>query len=238
MRAAVFAGFIAGVCFAGTAFALETFQVEDQTVRLPVPPGFCALPRTPEFNYVYEMQEKASDRDTLLTIIVPCASFDDVRASRLPQSFGHWIWLGTKGRYTRIFTATGRKEHSKYYDHRYRQRTNLSELAALIKADETGDASKRGAKNPHFVDRDENAIYLAGYLNLPAHPSYLDLIPFVRRQRTLAIVWAETILGQFIFILSRYQPYEGQRTYEELVAEAKALMAEAAVANAPASGGR
>lgn len=238
MRAALFAGFIAGVCLAGTAFAVETFQVEDQTVRLPVPPGFCALPRTPEFNYVYEMQEKASDRDTLLTIIVPCTSLADIRVGRAPREHGQWRWDGSSRSVHRILGPTGKSAFFRYFDHAYPRKTDLSELAALIEADRTGDASKPAAQNLHYIDRDENAAYLVSYQILPPAPSPLDLIPFAQRRRVVAWLWADTVLEQFVFRLWRFRPYDGPRTYEELLAEAKALMAEAAVANAPASGGR
>lgn len=233
MRGALFAGFIAGVCFAGTAIAAETFQVEDQTVRLPLPAGFCALPRTPDFNYVYEMDERPRPIDTLLTILVPCASLPDVRVGRAPREHGQWMWDGSSRSVLRILGPTGKSAFFGYFDHAYPRKTDLSELAALIEADRTGDASKTTARNLHYIDRDENAAYLASYQILPPAPSPLDLIPFAQRRRVVAWLWADTVLGQFVFRLWRFQPYEGQRTYEELLAEAKTLMAEAAAANAP-----
>lgn len=238
MRAALFAGFIAGFCAAGTAFALETFQVEDQTVRLPLPAGFCALPRTPDFNYVYEMDERPKPIDTLLTIIVPCTSLADIRVGRAPREHGQWMWDGSTRSVVRILGATGRMAFFSYFDDAYPRKTNLSELAALIEADRAGDASKPTARNLHYIDRDENAAYLASYVILPPAPSPLDLIPFAQRRRVVAWLWADTVLGQFVFRLWRFRPYEGQRTYEDLLAEAKTLMAEAAVENPPPTSGR
>jgi hypothetical protein len=186
----------------------EVLQLDKLSVDLALPKDYCKLSRAdPNDKLRYNQQDQANGgQNVLLMLAVPCNELTASRAGKLWQHWAIWLQIGSKPvdiplsmSHTEAFTQIAKEIPA----------VDLKTVSNEINGRTKGIDIKLSSNGS--VGQDGNGLYAV----MVGDASSATV------KRTVANVYAFTVLSGRIFTFNLYQDYENSKTLDTLLASVK-----------------